>query len=126
MMRDEIADFITGLLPEQEAQALQRHLEECSACRECAASFEKEEQLLMRFFAKLDADMTACEDEAIEAIGRFAASSQTGVVSVGRTIIRNFLIKHAAVAVLIVFVAVYFVITLTWISEINECIRLSM
>jgi anti-sigma factor RsiW len=125
-MRDEIAGFIAGILPEEEEQALQQHLKECSACRDCAESFEKEEQLLRRFFAKCDANMSAREDGAIEVIGQFDTSSQSGVASVGRTIIKNFLIKHAAVAVVIVFVAVYFVITLSWISEINECIRLSM
>lgn len=125
-MQDLIADLITGILPEQETQALQQHLGECFACRSYAESLKQEEQLLAGFFAKFDTDMTAWEDEAIEAVNRFERPRRTGVVSVGERITKNSLIKHAAVAVLVFFVALYFIITLTYISQINECMRLAM
>lgn len=125
-MRDQIADFITGILPEKEARALQQHLSDCSACKDYAQTLEKEEQLLTGFFAKFDATMTSREDEAISVINGFDTSGQASVIPAGKTILRSFLIRHAAVAVVIVLVALYFVITLSWISQINECIRLSL
>jgi anti-sigma factor RsiW len=125
-MRDQIADFVTGILPEEEAQTLQQHLSECAACRDYAQRLEEEEQLLTGFFAKFDTNMASWEDEAINMINRFDASGRNNVISVGKMIMRSFLIRHAAVAAVIVFVTLYFIITLTYISQINECIRLCM
>ncbi|MHC4388222.1 MAG: anti-sigma factor family protein [Planctomycetota bacterium] len=125
-MKDRIADLITGILPEQETQALQQHFSECSACRNYAESLEQEEQLLARFFGAFSTDMTTLEGKAIDAIERFEWPRRTGVVSVGEMIMKNFLMKYAAAAVLIAVVALYFIITLTYISQINECIRLAM
>jgi predicted anti-sigma-YlaC factor YlaD len=125
-MKGRIADFITGILPEEETQTFQQHLSECSQCRDYAKRLQEEEQLLTGFFAKFDENMTYLEDEAINAINRFDTPSQTTVISVGKKIVKNLLIKRAAVAAVIVFVALYFIITYTWISDINECILLSM
>jgi predicted anti-sigma-YlaC factor YlaD len=125
-MKDRIADLVTGILPEHETQALRRHISECSGCRDYAESLEQEERLLAGFFAKFDTDMTVREDEAIDAIDRFEWPRRTGVVSVGGTIMKNFLRKYAAAAVLIAVVALYFIITLSYISEINACMRLAM
>lgn len=125
-MKDQIADFITGILPESEIHTLERHLSECPACRDYAEALEKEERLLTGFFAKFDANIAGWEDEAINLINSFDASSETNIISAGKAIMRSLLIKHVAAAVVIVFVALYFIITLTWISQISECIRLSL
>ena len=125
-MKDRIADFITGILPEQETQTFRQHLNECSACSDYARRLQEEEQLLTGFFAKFDENMTELEDEAINAISRLDAAGRTAAISVGKKIFKDLLVKHAAVAVVIAFVALYFIITLAWISEINECILLSM
>jgi anti-sigma factor RsiW len=125
-MKDRIADFITGVLPEQETQTFRQHLNECSACSDYARRLQEEEQLLAGFFAKFDENMTELEDEAISAISRFDAAGRTTVISVGKKIFKDLITKHAAVAVVIAFAALYFIITLAWISEINECILLSM
>lgn len=125
-MKEQIADFITGILPEAEIHALKRHLSECPVCRDYAEALEKEERLLSGFFAKFDDNITGWEDKAIDLVNSFDASSQTNVISAGKAIMRSLLIKHAAAAMVIVFVAVYFIITLTWISQISDCIRLSL
>lgn len=125
-MKEQIADLITGIPAEKEAQTIEQHLNECSACRAYAQRMEKEEELLTGFFAKFDTNMTSREDEAINIINRFDASRQTNVVSLGKMIMKSLFAKHAAAAALIVFVTLYFIITLTWISQINECIRLCM
>ena len=125
-MRDRIADFITGILPEQETQTFRQHMNECSACSNYARRLQEEEQLLTGFFAKFDENMTELEYEAINAVNRFDTAGRTAGFSVGKKILKDLVIKHAAVAVVIAFAALYFIITLAWISEINECILLSM
>jgi len=125
-MKDQIADLVTGTLPADRVRTVRQHLSECSSCKEYALRLQKEDQLLSGLFAKFDANMANLEEETINAINRFEPSGQAAIITVGRMIMKNLLIKHAAVAVLIVFVTLYFVITLSWISQINECIRLSM
>jgi hypothetical protein len=122
-IRDRIADFVSGTLAEEENDALQQHLGECSACRAYAEALRKEDELLAGLFAEFDASMPGWEGEVINAISRFDTAGQKDIISVGRTTIRGLLSKHAAAAAVIVVVATYFVITLTWISQINECIR---
>lgn len=125
-MKDRIADLITGILPEHETQTLQQHFSKCSACRDYSESLQQEEQLLAGFFGAFGANMTTLEGKAIDAIERFEWPRRTGVASVGEMIMKNFLMKYAVAAVLIAVVALYFIITLTYISQINECMRLAM
>ena len=82
-MKEQIADLITGIPAEKEAQTIEQHLNECSVCRAYAQRMEKEEELLTGFFAKFDTNMTSREDESINIINRFDASGQTNVVSLG-------------------------------------------
>jgi len=125
-IRDRIADHISGILPETEAEMLEEHLGGCSTCRDYRQMLCEEERLLTRFFAKFDMDIARWESAAIGAVSRLDTSGRTSILSVGNRIAGNIFLRHAAVAVLIVFVTVYFVLTLTWISEINEIIRLSL
>jgi len=125
-MKDQIADLISGILPETQIHTLQQHLGKCSACRDYANQLQKEDKLLAGLFAHFDAGMTGRQEEVIKAIDRIDVSGKTNVVSLSRTIMRGFFAKHAAAVAVIIIVAVYFIITLSWISEINECIRLSL
>jgi anti-sigma factor RsiW len=124
-IRELIPELIDGTLSDTEIQALRQHLSECPACSAYAGALEKEEQLLSGFFAKFDAGMRIREAEVIDAIGTLEAPSQGSVISVVGTILRSSITRHAAAAAVIVVVALYFVITLTWISQIQEYIRLS-
>lgn len=126
IMRDRIADLISGILPETQIHTLQQHLSKCSACRDYAHQLQKEDKLLTGLFADFDAGIRGRQDKVIKAINRFDASGKTNIVSPGRTIVRGFFTRHAAAVAVIIIVAVYFIVTLSWISEINECIRLSM
>ena len=125
-MKDQIADFITGVLPQTQVQRLQQHLGKCSACRDYAQALQEEEQLLTGLFGKFDASMPGREGEVINAINDLEAWRRTNIISVVGAIMKTTLAKHAAAAAVIVVVALYFVVTLTWISQITECIRLSM
>ena len=125
-IRDRITDHISGILPETETEMLEEHLMECSRCRGYAQKLGEEEQLLTQFFANFDMGITSREDAALSVINRIDTSGRRNILSVGNRIARNLFLRRAAAAVLIVFVTVYFVLTLTWISEINEIIRLSL
>jgi len=122
-MKDQVADLITGVLSKTDTDGLQRHLGECSACRDYARGPRKEDELLTGLFSKIDASIAGWEDEVINTINDLDASGQTNII---RTIMRSLLAKHAAAAALIVVVALYFIITLAWISQINDCIRLCL
>jgi predicted anti-sigma-YlaC factor YlaD len=125
-IRDRITDHISGILPETETEMFEEHLMECSMCRGYAQKLGEEERLLTQFFAQFDMGISSREDAAISVINRIDTSGRRNILSVGNRIAGNLFLRRAAAAVLIVFVTVYFVLTLTWISEINEIIRLSL
>ena len=125
-IRDRITDHISGILPETEREMFEEHLSECSSCSDYAQKLVEEERLLTQFFAKFDMGIASREDAAIGVINRIDTSGRRNILSVGNRIAGNLFLRRAAAAVLIVFVTVYFVLTLTWISEINEIIRQSL
>ena len=125
-IRERIADHISGILPETEPETVEEHLGECSACKDYAQMLRDEERLLTEFFAKFDMDLSSQEDAAIGAVNRLETSGRADILSVGNRIAENLFLRRAAAAVLIIFVTVYFVVTLTWISEINEIMRLCL
>jgi len=122
-MRERIAGLISGVLPEAEMQALEQHLKECSACRGYADALQKEDELLSGLFGRFDSGMRGREDEVINALSRVGASGRRDIISAGRTIIGSLLSKHAAAAAVIIVVTLYFIITFTWVSQINAVIR---
>lgn len=122
-IRDQIADFVTGILPAAESGPLEQHLGGCSACREYAEALQEEDELLGGLFAKLDAEMRGREDDVIETINQLDKGGRTEVLSAGAVVIRSFVTQHAAAAVVVLVVALYFIITLSWISQISECIE---
>jgi predicted anti-sigma-YlaC factor YlaD len=125
-IRDRITDHISGILPETETEIVEEHLMECSSCSDYAQQLGEEERLLTRFFAGFDMGIASREDAAIGVINRIDTSGRRNILSVGNRIAGNLFLRRATAAVLIFFVTVYFVLTLTWISEINEIIRLSL
>lgn len=122
-MKDRVADLMSGILPESQTHELRQHLGKCSACKGYAKALQEEDQLLAGLFAKLDASMKGREDEIINTISRLDKSGQSNIISVWRMTVKTLLAKHAAAAAVIAAVTAYFIITLTWISQINEVIR---
>jgi anti-sigma factor RsiW len=122
-IRDQAADFVSGILSEAEIRELERHLGECPACSEYAKGLQEEDALLAGLFEKLDSGMRGREAEAIDAINDLEESAEGGMLSVGAGGIREFLSRYAMAAVVVFVVALYFIITLSWISQIKECIE---
>lgn len=122
-IRDQIADLITGALAETEASTLNEHVRECSACSVYAEALRKEDEDLSGLFAGYDARMREGQAQVVSTISSVEISRQAGFFSAGKTAVKYLLAKHAAAAAVIVVVTLYFVITFSWISQINECIR---
>ncbi|MCL5279223.1 MAG: zf-HC2 domain-containing protein [Planctomycetes bacterium] len=67
-MQDRIADYVLGALDTEQAEALQKHLDGCEACRRYAQSLQDETQSLVALGRQFDADMGARRDKVIEAL----------------------------------------------------------
>ena len=125
-MRERICDLVSGVLADGEADILESHLLKCGVCRDYAEALRKEDELLSGLFAELDSGMRGREEEAIRRINQLEVLQEVGVVCKVRRIVESSLAKHVATAAVIAVVALYFIITLSWISEINELYELSM
>ncbi len=122
-IKDQVTDMLDGLLSEAEVEVVQQHLDRCSDCREYAQALEKEDHLLTELFGKFRANATSYQDEVIEAMDYLGESGQSNIISICRRAVESSVTGLAAAVAVIVFMAVYLIVTLTWISEINECIR---
>lgn len=103
-MRDRIADLVGGTLSQTEAQVLEQHLRQCPACNTYAQALKREDLLLAKLFADIDANMTARQQEILKAIDRSQPAKQSRILSVGRIIMRSGITKLAAAAAIIVAV----------------------
>ena len=76
-MQDKVADYVLGALDTQQAEALQKHLGGCEACRQYAQSLQEQAQSLVALGRQIDADMEARRDKVIQAL-QDASPVQTG------------------------------------------------
>jgi len=125
-IREQIVEYVSGLLPAGEAALVEQHIGSCMGCRDYAEQLRREEQRLGSLFSELDDNIQDFEGEFLERLRRMDESEESGFVSLGRNLIARTLTRGALTAAVIVVVAVYFVVTMTWISQINECILSSM
>jgi anti-sigma factor RsiW len=121
--RDRIADLITGILPTEERNELQKHLKQCSQCKKYRKALQKEDELLTKLFANLNAGMPVRQEKVISALNHTALPESNKIISACRRFVESWVTKGAVLAVLVVFVLVYSVITLACLSQINECIQ---
>jgi len=105
-MKDQIADLVTGILPEAQVHDLEQHLNECAACRDYARALKDEDMLLTEFFAKIDTDMTSRQERVLQTVNRSCLSKQTDTLSIRRIIMKNPITKLAAAAVIIIAVLI--------------------
>ena len=122
-MKDQIADLVSGVLPETQLQPLLGHINECSDCRDYYSMLQKEDKLLTELFMNYHGDMATREEGAIKALEHLPPFSRINILSRSKMINRSPYTRFAATAAVIVFVTAYFVITLTWLLQIKECIR---
>jgi TolA-binding protein len=101
-IRDQIADLVTGVLPAAEAELLQQHLNECSACRDYARALRDEDTLMTEFFAKMDADMTHRQERVLQVVNSSQVPEQTEALLIGRTIMKSPFMKLGVAAAIAV------------------------
>ena len=128
-MRERIADLVAGILPERQIPTVDEHLIECSACKEYARRLQEEDELLAGLFSKFDGRVKGGQDRVIDSLNGLDTRARGRIFSVVAAAVKSSVTKRAAAAAVIVVVALYFIITLNWISQINlqidECIRLN-
>ncbi|MHC4622312.1 MAG: hypothetical protein ACYS4W_00240 [Planctomycetota bacterium] len=124
-MKERVLDLITGTLPEGKERAVRKHMGECSECSGYAEALRNEDRMLTGLFTRLETGLAGSEDEAIRRIGSVAGPRRRSLRWFGSDILKYSLTRHAAAAAVILVVALYFVITLTWISQIQQYIELS-
>ena len=123
-IQDKVSGFIAGILPEKEMFTVQEHLGECSVCKEYNDQLQGEELLLEDLFEKLESDMARQEDEVIKAVEYCTGAAETGIAALFRKYSESRFVKIAGAAAVIIFLALNYIITLSWISEIKACIQL--
>ena len=104
-IKDQIADLVTGILPEDQVHVLEQHLNECAACRDYARALKDEDMLLTEFFAKIDTNITHQQERVLQAINHSGVSRQSETHLIWRTIMKSPITKLAAAAVIFVAVA---------------------
>ena len=75
IIKDQIADFVIGILPQSQKAVISRHISECSSCRDYAGELEIEDRQLTELFAGFDADMARQCNEVVNAIDRLGGFS---------------------------------------------------
>jgi len=105
-IRDQIADLVTGILPEAQVHTLEQHLNECSACRDYTRALKDEDTLLTEFFAKMDTDMPNRQERVLQAIDRSCVPKETEIPSIRGTIMKSPITKLAVAAAIIVAVII--------------------
>jgi anti-sigma factor RsiW len=61
-MKDKIADYVLGILGDDEIKNLEKHIEQCPGCRERLESLQKEREVLLQLCNNLENGMKAREE----------------------------------------------------------------
>jgi tetratricopeptide (TPR) repeat protein len=101
-IKDKIADYISGILADEEAANLQRHLDDCSTCREYARALKDEDKLLTALFAEIDTNMENRQQRVLNEINRSGRSEQIKTIPIWIKIMKNRITKFATAAVILV------------------------
>jgi len=102
-MRYKIADYILGILSQDEIEALDKHISQCSQCKEYADALQNEKQKLLQFGENLDKEMNSREIKVIETLDRIS-NVKTKLPSIWRIIMKSHIAKLAAAATIIAVV----------------------
>ncbi len=102
-MQDKIADYVLGLLNQEDIAAFDKHISQCLQCREYTESLQSEKRSLLQFGKTLDSEMDARQARIIEALNQ-RSSEQNRLLSIRRTIMQSKMTKPAAAAAIILAV----------------------
>jgi hypothetical protein len=100
-MRDKIADYVLGLLNQEEIEAFDEHISQCLQCKEYTESLQSEKRSLLQLGKTLDSEMNTRQAEIIEALNQ-TSSEKTKLLSICRIIMKSKISKLATAAVIII------------------------
>lgn len=110
IFRDQIADFVTGVLPEPDSRELQKHLNTCAPCRDYLRALQQEDASLAKHFAQIDEGMAHRQERALQMIECSRTNEKRNTMSLWRRIMENRYSKLATAAAVIVIAAVSLVV----------------
>jgi hypothetical protein len=106
--RSRIADFVTGVLSEQDRRELQEHLSVCPPCRDYLEALKREDASLAEHFAGIEEDMAVRQERALQMIECFHTNARTNTI--WRRIMKNRYSRLAIAAAILVLAAVALII----------------
>ncbi len=101
-IQNQMADYILGILDQEEIEIFNQHIGNCQQCREHLQSLEKENRLLMQFGRNLEVDMSARQGRAIEALRHPRPTAYRNTNSIWSIMMHKRITKLAAAAVVAV------------------------
>lgn len=100
-MQDNLADFVLGVLSPKQTDAVNEHLGRCGSCSRYVESLKRQSRLLTQFSEKLNQDMEARENRAIETVQSHTQAPGVAPVSLWSTITKSRMTKLAAAATVV-------------------------
>ena len=106
-MQDKLADLVLGILPQEQADTVQQHVNSCPKCRTYLQSLQDEKRLLTRFSETLQTDMADRRESVIKALHCSGLTKPIKTPSIWKTISKSRITKFAAAAVVIVTIGFF-------------------
>ena len=76
-MKDKITDYVLGILDEDEIANLEKHIEQCSACKERLENLQKERKVLLELGENIESGMNEREESVIAALEKVSNKKST-------------------------------------------------
>ncbi|UCE08034.1 MAG: zf-HC2 domain-containing protein [bacterium] len=102
-IQDKIADYVLGILRQEEIDTLDKHINQCPRCREYTESLQSEKRSLLQFGKTLDSEMDARQAKVIEALNQVSIK-KAKLLSIWRIIMKSQITKIAAAVAVILAV----------------------
>jgi outer membrane lipoprotein-sorting protein len=103
--QDKIADYVLGILRQEEIDALDKHINQCPRCREYTESLQSEKRSLLQFGKTLDSEMDARQDKVIEALNQVSIK-KAKLLSIWRIIMKSPITKLATAAAITIAIII--------------------
>ena len=100
-IQNQVADYILGILDQEQIEIFNRHLDGCQLCREHLQSLENQNRQLIQFGQDLNASMKKRQDRAIETLSHSRPTAHKNTKSIWSIIMHKKITKLAAAAVII-------------------------
>ncbi|HUT45109.1 MAG TPA: zf-HC2 domain-containing protein [Sedimentisphaerales bacterium] len=102
IIKEQIAELVTGSLPAEKAAELQRHMNQCPACSKYLHALQIDDKLLGDFADAMQPIVTRIEDSVISRLNDVQPSTSAGASGLLRAIVRQRVWKFAAAAAIII------------------------